>query len=221
MKTIIYIIILAVFISGLFIFNIFFKNNELSPTTGDEPIYDPSLWNENNLIKDSHNCYAYALNDINYDLAKLCKKKCKYINPQPGHYCGMTKRVNYKETTCDKFDKRIKCDNPNILDSTFETKCPNGYYKIGLSVQPGKIYHFYRQGQNGYWDHKDGGKEATNLDASGNVISNPEKADRNYGKINFHKWCKYYCVPSNHHGNTYYARNDYFEDELLYKTEYN
>ena len=195
--------------------------NTCSPITGSEPEYDPEKWNGNDYIEDSHNCYAYSLNDINDDLTKLCKNsECRYINPQPGHHCGMTKRVNYDETTCDKLDERIKCDNPSIFDTTFEEKCPSGYYKIGLAVQPNKIYHFYRQGKNGYWDHKDGGREATNLDASHKVIVNPVDANRDYGQNHFYKWCKFYCVPSNEFGHTYYARNDYYGGKLHYKAQY-
>ena len=193
--------------------------NQCSPTTGFEPDYDPEKWNGNDYIQDSHNCYAYSLNDINEDLAKICEEgECRYINPQPGHHCGMTQIVNLEETTCDNLDERIKCDNESITNASFEESCPEGHYKIGLAVQPKKIYHFYRQGKNGYFDHKDGGREATNLDASGNEIVNPEKADRDYGQNHFYEWCKFYCVPSNDYGRTFYARNDYFGGKLHYKT---
>ena len=198
--------------------------NSCSPTSGYEPIFDPGAWNNNNFIEDSHNCYAYALNDINDDLAKLCEHgECRYINPQPGHYCGMTKRVNYENTTCEKLDERAKCDNPHMLDSTFDSTCPEGYYKIGLTVNPGKTYHWYRQGKNGYWDHKDGGREANNIDASGNLIIDPQYANRDYTNqdgSNYTEWCKFYCIPSNEHDHTYYARNDYYKDKLHYQAEY-
>lgn len=199
------------------------ESNICGPLTGSEPVYEPSLWNDNNYIQGSHNCYTYSMNDINHDLAKLYEENKairSYINPQPGHHCGMTKRVQYKETTCEKLDERMKCDNPNVIDSTFEESCPSGYYKIFLATNPGKIYHYYRQGSTGYWDHKDGGKEATNIDASGNLITNPEIANRYYDKKNnFHDSCGFYCVPSNETDDTCVTRNDYYGGQLHYEAQ--
>ena len=47
---------------------------KLSPTTGDEPIYEPKKWNSDSNIKNSHNCYTYMLNDINPFGQEMCKK---------------------------------------------------------------------------------------------------------------------------------------------------
>ncbi|EPX54979.1 hypothetical protein D187_009718 [Cystobacter fuscus DSM 2262] len=45
-------------------------------------------------------------------------------------------------------------------------------------VAPGLDYHWYRLGENGTWSHKPGGSPATNLDNSGNVITDPRTANR-------------------------------------------
>ena len=198
------------------------KNNleHICSYNGNEPEYNRNLWNNNNNIQDSHNCYAYALNDICDPLIELCENTdCEYINPQPGHYCGSTKRVNYDETNCASLYERMLCDNPELELSTCENKCPDDKYKIGLTIGNYKTddkhetYHYYRQDNDGLWSHKDGGGEAKALDASNNLIYNPEFADRDYNNIDYHTWCGYYCIP---HG-TNIARNDYFNDKLHYE----
>ena len=40
--------------------------------TGSEPDYEPEKWNENPYVKNSHNCYAYFLDD---KLPHVKKKK--------------------------------------------------------------------------------------------------------------------------------------------------
>ena len=37
----------------------------ISPLSGSEPKYEPQKWNTNPKIKDNHNCYSYAVNQIN------------------------------------------------------------------------------------------------------------------------------------------------------------
>ena len=72
------------------------------------------------------------------------------------------------------------------------------------------VYHFYRQDDNGLWSHKDGNLPATNVDAIGNIISDPKYADRNYGpdkrynykSLNYSDFCSYYCIPENNHKST-------------------
>ena len=58
--------------------------------------YEPDKWNSNINLTKSHNCYSYFLDDINNDLIHVYKQNYgnneiqKSLNPQPGHYCGMT-----------------------------------------------------------------------------------------------------------------------------------
>ena len=44
----------------------------------------------------------------------------------------------------------------------------------------GHDYHWYRRDNNGDWSHKPGKQFVRNVDQSGNIISNPSKA--NHGK---------------------------------------
>lgn len=187
-----------------------------------KPQYEPHIWNNNKFLKESHNCYSYFLNDINNDLSNIYKQQSneeikKSLNPQPGHYCGMTKLVNYNETTCKSLIERVLCDNPDIqfIDTKDNNSfnCPANYYKGALAIDKGNMYHFYRQDENGEWSHKDGGQEVTNLDYGGNKIRDPKYSDR--GRYN--EFCGYFCVPENDYNDTNMARNNYFEKRLWYR----
>lgn len=60
------------------------------------------------------------------------------------------------------------------------------YYAVALVYGPiyqkgqiiGYDYHWYRQNPDGSWSHKPGHGPVTNLDASGNVIFDPNLANR-------------------------------------------
>ena len=155
-------------------------------------------------IRYSHNCYAYALNDINNDLLDICENKfCRGVNPQPGHYCNSNFIVN----TCYQLKARMLCDNPYIYEIDFDTKCKKKYYKIGLASQTNMLYHFYRQNSYGLWDHKDGGMKTSMYDSNNLVIINPELSNRNYDKYrNYNIWCGFFCVPINSHIKTNMSR---------------
>ena len=182
--------------------------------------YEPNRWNNNMNFRQSHNCYAYFLNDQSQQLADIYKREDNkdrhIINPQPGHYCGMTKFVNYKETTCDNLIKRVICDNPNIqvvkANSSLDFDCDENYYKGALFANEGSSYHFLRQDENGLWSHKDGGGKATNLDDDGNLITDPK-----FMKTKYKTFCSYFCVPKNGYKKTNFARNRYRDNQFWYK----
>ena len=136
-------------------------NTEFSPKSGSEPKYEPIRWNDNPKIKETHNCYSYALNSI--VAARLNK-------PQPGYFAKYP-HISNGNYTCDPFVKRLRKDIPSLYDTTFRGKCKKGFYKIYMAVtkdSPDTDYHFYRHDNNGYWSHKPGRTNITNLDASDN-----------------------------------------------------
>ena len=47
-----------------------------------------------------------------------------------------------------------------------------------------------------YWSHKPGSTDVVDVDASGNKIKNPLKANRNYQTLNYYKPCFFACVYS-------------------------
>ena len=144
------------------------------------PLWKPRLWDELNKKKylKNSNCYTYAFNYVDYGEEKL----------QPGEIHG----TKYSKTTCDEIVQKMKNDyiTKNIEKVGFEEELSSNRYKIALFIDPDesrkgtskhdKDYHFYRQDCDGTWSHKPGTNEATNEDASGNAILNPEEADKNY-----------------------------------------
>ena len=184
--------------------------------------YEPDKWNQNPLIRSTHNCYSYFLNQQDTKIIGKCRDileyhktrdddeysddpthLCKRLKPQPGYYSGSPEIVDKTEYNCENIHHRVLQDNPDILVSDRESSCPKNYYKGSLTVSPGLTYHFYRKDHKKYWSHKDGEKRAVQTDASGNLIHDPKNADRNYGfdpryNANYHlsDICHYYCIPN-------------------------
>jgi hypothetical protein len=168
------------------------SNNDkilISPMTGSEPKYDPAKWNNNYNIKDTHNCYAYALNKI------VSNRKGK---PQPGYYSKFPS-LNNNDYKCNVFLKRLKKDIPSLYVTKFNGKCKKGFYKAFIAIDPKQNdhdYHFYRQDSNGKWSHKPGRTEVVNLDADNKEILNPALANRDYKHYNYSVPCFFFCLNS-------------------------
>lgn len=187
-----------------------------SYTTPSAPKYNTKKWS-NPIVEGSHNCYVYALDDINNYTKNRCKKTCKKnkscktkdrecskYKPQPGKYAFLnnTRSSINKTYTCEALKKAILDDNPFIKEIKFNERCKKGYYKIALVVEPNNTYHFYRLDRRGKWSHKPGTEPVTDKDASNNYIYAPHLADRNYNKyglggINYNRFCYYFSVPNN------------------------
>lgn len=161
------------------------------PVSGSEIPYEASLWNDGDGVQYSTNCYAYALNRRTGFPAghKL----------QPGEFAG-----NPLRSASDVSAQRItalvledaQATGVFMEVSSRDSVCPEGSYKIALAVDPGVDYHWYRQNPDGTWSHKPGHTEATDRDASGNVIWDPEAADRDYGSVNYSEFGGYFCTGS-------------------------
>ena len=193
-------------------------------TNNSEKEYNDKSWHHP-YIEGTHNCYSYFLDDqqdvLKNKCEKICKKnhtdcpkklsKCGNFKPQPGDYNLLMTEGSLKnkkrEYYCPNMEKNIMLDNPSIKKTSFYSKCPNNYYKGAMVVLPGKTFHFYRQDKGGYWSHKPGTMKITNLDADGNLIPVPHYANRDYSnkpnKINYTKFCGYYCIPSNDYATTH------------------
>jgi len=191
------------------------------------PVYEPERWNKNKYVRKSHNCYSYALNIIDDELAGRCKRimtkgnkgnksknnanknnakknnanknnktnkkkaDCGHLKPQPGAFSKTIK--NRGKYTCKKVTFRMIKDNPVMKPIARDTPCPEHYYLIAMTCIPdGSDYHFYRQDASGMWSHKNGSNVARNTDDSGNLIYDPEHADR--GKYTI--FCGFYTVPN-------------------------
>jgi hypothetical protein len=159
---------------------------DLSPPSGSEQEYEPEKWNSDFTIKTSHNCYSYALGKI---IPKLNSKA------QPGYSSGH-RHINNNDYKCKNFYRRLKKDSPGSYIETFDNQCLPGFYKIFLALDPQNDYHWYKMHPNGYWSHKPGSTNVTNVDASGKEIKNPLIADRKYDSLNYFKPCFFACVYS-------------------------
>ncbi len=157
----------------------------LLQTSGYEPIYNPSYWNSSQNITRA-NCYAYAMDVI-------CSTS---FSLQPGQASGQV----YTELSEEALFAAAQNDGPYLgngrsIRRAHRSEVPGtNEYKIALAIDPERDYHWYVQNRDGYWSHKRGLTEATNLDASGNLISDPLSADRVYGNVNYITFCGYYIV---------------------------
>ena len=144
---------------------------------------DPTLWN-GPLVINSTNCYAYAANDpFGHPPGR----------PQPGEHGGKI----YSIHDCLSIGDAAVRDG--MIPGSSPPNPPPGYYPVALVIDPGGDDHWYRQDSNSLWSHKPGMTPATDLDASGNPITNPETADRNYSSIsgwNYSVFCGYFYVPA-------------------------
>lgn len=181
------------------------KANKLSPTTGVEPLLNMEAWNKIDDLRGSHNCFAYAMNAIDLPLMKKCKDDpdCDVGFHQPGYAAGFRRFSDQKEKGCGDMVSRLWGDNPKVVASSFNDRCPHGTSKIALIVDPKRDYHFLRQDPDGYWSHKPGAMEVTRLDASGRPILRPDRAMFIYNKykapLQYTKFCGYFCVPRGKH----------------------
>ena len=134
------------------------------------------------------NCYRYAIDDP--------RKPGEEHSPFPG---GTDPG---RHITCKDIMDGAKKRGAKDPDSA--GCCQQGWRKVAAVVQDkshptaDNDYHWYRQEADGTWSHKRGNTAASKVDASGNPITDPEKANRKYpGSDDYDKACGYLCVPDN------------------------
>ena len=157
---------------------------DFSPLSGAELQYNPDLWNKNSKIKESHNCYTYALGKI---VKKLDSKA------QPGYASGF-EHIEDNDYDCKSFRERLKKDSPGSYLEKFDNSCLPGFYKIFLALDPKQDYHWWRQNEDKYWSHKPGSTDVVDVDSDGKKIKNPLKANRKYDTLNYYKPCFFACI---------------------------
>jgi hypothetical protein len=136
------------------------------------PKYEPEGWNDNNRIQFKNNCYNYACNIETGTYA------------QPG---GASHNI-YSSTDCADVTEGAVSDG--LVVQNIDSTCPRCCHKVALVVDPGLDYHWYRQDNNGLWSHKIADTPVTNLDNSGNRITDPRTADRGPYTV----FCGFFCV---------------------------
>ena len=118
------------------------------------------------------------------------------------HYGGgeITEETLSKSNVASLIYTAVQNDGPylgngrSIRTAEKNTTPGSDEYKIAIVVAPGKDYHFYVQNSDGYWSHKPGTSSCTRYDASGNLITDPQSANRNYSYANYSTFCGYYIM---------------------------
>ena len=158
-----------------------------------------SSFNDNDFLRESHNCYSYFLNLKDPSAIELCRKTYNKNNicrrSQPG-YASHYPALETKDFNCPTIMKRTLDDNPNIFKTTRENQCGPSHYKGAVVVAPGRDYHYYRLNDENVWSHKPGYKPSTYVDSKNKIIRDPEYASRDYGgTLHYKDFCGFVCVP--------------------------
>ncbi|MGB8452917.1 MAG: hypothetical protein WCD89_11390 [Anaerocolumna sp.] len=171
----------------------------LLPVGGDEYDYEPEEWNDTATLRS--NCYTYAV-------LKLCSTEEKF-KIQPGWLAGEEFSTISETSIINAVKKDLKVGGiieKDIYETNKNTVPPDGYRKIALVIAPGVDYHWYEQNSDGYWSHKPGTSDVTDVDASGNYIVDPATCDRHYvyvyrnwtgtykTVIDYTQFCGYYMI---------------------------
>lgn len=138
------------------------------------PEYEPAAWNDSNGIQHSNNCYNYGCDIPTGTYA------------QPGRAHG----AQAAQMACPDVVAAAKADGLVQVSSEDGCGCSECQHVVALVVSPGWDYHWYRRDNDGRWSHKMDGTPATNLDNSGNIITDPKTANRG----SYTDFCGYFCV---------------------------
>ncbi len=182
-----------------------------APLSGSEPAYNPDLWNKEKSVRLTHNCFSYSFNILDPRQIQSCQKdpQCDVPFHQPGSVSGWPRFTDKDPKTCPNMIARLLGDNPSLIPSAFELKCPRGTSKIALIVDEDEDYHFLRQDAPtkedhgiGYFSQKSGAMPVTNKDARGHRIFDVQLANHNFSRgekdpLNYDRFCGYFCVPRN------------------------
>ncbi|PKK84761.1 MAG: hypothetical protein CVT49_00995 [candidate division Zixibacteria bacterium HGW-Zixibacteria-1] len=146
------------------------------------PPYEPAYWNDAATVT-CNNCYNYGCNIKTNTYA------------QPGYAHGAS-----HSTTCPTVTSAAQADG--LMVTNIDKACRDCYHIVALVIAPNQDYHWYRLDDNGRWSHKMGPYPASDRDGTGNLITNPETADRkvyNGPDIvrDYSIFCGYFCVDKN------------------------
>lgn len=167
------------------------ENIKLMEMSGDEPRFRKWLWGAEGKFIENQNCYAYAMNQFRF---------FRHNKSVPGYKRGALRGVT-DYIDCKKLTKNIIGDagkEAYVIEP--KKACKKGTYKIMLFITSDKEkysdFHFYRQDADGTYSHKQGTLYGpSKLDASGNIIFNPIKSNRNFSPWNYDIYCSSICIP--------------------------
>lgn len=146
------------------------------------------------------NCYTYAMNDPD---------RYSFLGDAPGERVAGTPRDNAKlredmarveaEEDYDGFKKNLLLlvESDGAIIGGPSADPIDGYYRVAVYTSPPhkgrksesdpwSDYHFVRENDDGTWSHKPGSGSATNIDKSGELMTDPKTANiGNYEFVTF------------------------------------
>lgn len=140
------------------------------------PLYQPGAWNDSNGVQYNNNCYNYGCDIPTGTYA------------QPGRAHGII--LGAANLNCQEVTNGAVADGLSQVNCDQGCGCSECQHQLALVIWPNEDYHWYRRDRDGRWSHKMGGTAATNLDNSGNIITDPRTADRGPYRI----FCGCFCV---------------------------
>ena len=140
------------------------------------PRYEPGAWNDNDGVQLDNNCYNYGCDIQTGTYA------------QPGRAHGII--LELADMNCGAVTNGATADGLVRVNCDEGCGCKQCQHQVALVISPGYDYHWYRRDRDGRWSHKMGPTPATNLDNSGNIITDPRTADRGSYTI----FCGCFCV---------------------------
>ena len=148
------------------------------------------IWNTH-IVVWYNNCYSYAFTDLSINR----KRK-----PRIGEKSNNQSKIIYPYI-CSNIIEVILLDFPDAIylgKHLYLKRNICNYHTVFLCItDKGDDYHFYRRNNNGYWTHKPGSLSISFKDASGNLILDPNKSNRNFGVLNYSISCGFFLVKTN------------------------
>jgi len=141
------------------------------------PQYEPRAWNDGDGVESNNNCYNYGCDIPTNTYAQPGKAHAILLDWPADMNCGAVTAGAVADGLAP-----INCDEG--------CGCDECRHQVALVISPGWDYHWYRKDRDGRWSHKMDGSPATNLDNSGNIITDPRTADRGSYTV----FCGCFCV---------------------------
>ena len=138
---------------------------------GDGPGYNPQFWTDSLTTQKNNNCYNYAINRTTNTFA------------QPGSFYepfGLLEPYDCKSIT-----DNARLDGLQPLPSA---AAPCDGHKVFMGAYA-EDFHWWRQDGPNFWTHKPGSEAPMEVDASGQKIRDPLKAN-----LGPYKACGFFCV---------------------------
>lgn len=174
------------------------KENSLNDIHGLP--YEPDLWNDDWRIQDATNCYAYALNLTRNPITNKpfpFEGSPEGFGLCPGELGGFP-YMTLEDLNSNNIIERCKADAKAsggiFIEAVPGVPAPPGAWKVALVVYPEWDYHWYRQNTDGTWSHKPSNLEVTDVDASRNTITDPEKSEQDFDFIRHSEFAGYFYV---------------------------